>query len=111
MRHVSTKTVGWVVGSRSLSKSESVLLRRHLADSERERRTVMRKLKQYRVCIGKFDALLSRSDLEPEQRDAIKAARRAIKDLSRMRDPDEADVFRCISDVSEKLLKTFRKHK
>ena len=34
MRHVSTKTVGWVVGSRSLSKSESVLLRRHLADLE-----------------------------------------------------------------------------
>ena len=69
----------------------------------------MRKLKQYRVCISNFDALLSRSDLGPEQRDAIKAARRAIKELSRMRNPDEAEVFRCISEVSEKLLKAFRK--
>jgi hypothetical protein len=71
----------------------------------------MRKLKQYRACISKFDALLSRSDLGPEQRDAIQAARRVIKELGRMRNADEAEVFRCIGEVSEKLLKAFRKQK
>lgn len=70
----------------------------------------MRKNKQYRVCIGKFNALLSISDLEPEQRHAVEAAQKVIKQLSRIRDPDEAEVFRCIGEVSEKLLKAFRKH-
>jgi hypothetical protein len=69
----------------------------------------MRKKRQYRACVARFDALLARSDLEPEQRDAIEACRRLIKQLSRIRQPSEAEVFRYIGEVSEKLLKVFRK--
>ena len=70
----------------------------------------MRKIRKYRECVARFDALLARSDLEPEQRDAIEASRKLVKELNRIRNPDEAQVFRYVGDVSEKLLKVFRKH-
>ena len=70
----------------------------------------MRKIRKYRECIACFDALLARSDLEPEQRDAIEASRKLVKELSRIRNPDEAEVFRYVGEISEKLLKVFRNH-
>ena len=70
----------------------------------------MRKKKQYRACVTHFDALLTRGDLEPEQRDAIEASRKLVKELSRIRNPTEAEVFRYVGRISEKLLKVFRQH-
>ena len=70
----------------------------------------MRKKRKYRECVAHFDALLARRDLEPEQRDAIEASRKLVKELSRIRNPSEADVFRYVGKISEKLLKVFRKH-
>ena len=69
----------------------------------------MKKRRQYRACIEKFDALLTRRDLEPEQRNAIEACRKLLKELSRIREPSEAEVFRYIGEVSERLLRVFRK--
>ena len=70
----------------------------------------MRKKRQYRACIARFDDLLARRDLEPEQRDAIEASRNFLKELSRIRNPTEAEVFRYVGEISERLLKVFRKH-
>lgn len=70
----------------------------------------MRKKKQYRACVTHFDALLARGDLEPEQRDAIEASRKLVKELSRIRNPTEAEVFRYVGRISERLLKVFRQH-
>lgn len=69
----------------------------------------MRKKRQYRACIARFDDLLARRDLEPEQRDAIEACRKLIRELSRIRNPTEAEVFRYVGEVSERLLRVFRK--
>lgn len=69
----------------------------------------MKKSRNYRACIKNFDAMLNRRDLEPGQRDAIAACRKLLKELSRIREPSEAEVFRYIGEVSERLLKVFRK--
>ena len=69
----------------------------------------MRKKRKYRECVAHFDALLARRDMEPEQRDAIEACRRLLRELSRIREPSEAEVFRYIGEVSERLLRVFRK--
>lgn len=68
----------------------------------------MRKKRQYRACVDRFDALLARSDLEPEQREAIEASRKLVKELSRIRNPSQADVFRYVGKISERLLRVFR---
>ncbi len=62
-----------------------------------------------RACVAQFDALLSRNDLEPEQRTDIERCRSRIKELGRIKNPAKADVFGCIREVSEKLLDVLRR--
>lgn len=66
------------------------------------------KLRAFKACIKRFDALLLRTDLEPEQRSLIELCRLRILELGRNRNPSESEVFRCINDVSERLLKVIR---
>ena len=99
--------MGWIVGSRTLLIGKHAP--RHGNLPIRREITSMRKKREYRACIARFDDLLARRDLEPEQRDAIEASRRLIKELSRIRNPSQAEVFRYVGEVSERLLKVFRK--
>lgn len=69
----------------------------------------MKKNRALRACITQFDALLSRNDLEPEQRRDIEACRKRVRELGRIKNPTDADVFRCIREISEKLLNTLRR--
>ena len=64
----------------------------------------MMKNRALRACVAKFDVWLSRNELEPEQRDDIERCRKRIKELGRIKNPTQADVFNCIREISEKLL-------
>jgi hypothetical protein len=64
----------------------------------------MRKV-AFKVCVSKFEALLKRSDIGPEQRQILEACRDKIRKLGRNKDPAEEDVYRCIDEVATMLIK------
>jgi len=66
------------------------------------------KFRAFKATIRRFDGLL-RNDLDPEQKLLIETCRSRLRELARKRNLSESEVFSCIDEISEKLLKAFRK--
>jgi|GEM_PF-4365365 len=67
-----------------------------------------RRVKQ---CIAELTALRKRSDLEPEQKQAIEFALCNLKQLARRQKVQASDVYNCVAQISEKLVNAFCKSK
>lgn len=67
----------------------------------------MKEIKDLRASIALLQALLAKTDVSPEQKDAVKKSIAQLKRLSRKRELTREEVFRCIREVSERLLKAF----
>lgn len=67
------------------------------------------KYKRAKACIDALNALLQRSDLEPEQRLEVERCRDRVRKLCRTRNPSQAEIFDCINKVSQGLINALRK--
>jgi DNA repair ATPase RecN len=67
------------------------------------------KCKELKVCIVQLQAILTRNDIEPEQKERVESAIRALKDLRRKVHPQPYQVARCVKQVVEDLIKAFLK--
>ena len=67
----------------------------------------MRKLKDLNVSIALLQGMLASTDVEPQQKDAVRKSMAQLKRLSRKRDLTREEVFRCIREVSERLWTAF----
>lgn len=56
-------------------------------------------------------AIQSRSDIEPEQKQIVEAAISRLKKLQRKQELSRSEVFRCVREVTEALLKAFWKNR
>ena len=70
----------------------------------------MREIRDLRVSIALLQGMLARTDVVPEQKDAVRKSIAQLKRLSRKRDLTREEVFRCIRDISEMLWKAFGNH-
>ena len=67
----------------------------------------MREIKDLRVSIALLQGMLARTDVVPEQKNAVRKSIAQLKRLSRKRDLTREEVFRCIREVSETLWEAF----
>jgi hypothetical protein len=67
------------------------------------------KHKEMKVCIVQLQAMLTRNDIEPEQKASVESAIRALRFLDRKPHPQPYEVARCVRQVVEKLLQAFLK--
>lgn len=67
----------------------------------------MKECKDLRVSIALLQGMLARTDVVPEQKDAVRKSIAQLKRLSRKRDLTREEVFRCIREVSERLWVAF----
>jgi DNA repair ATPase RecN len=67
------------------------------------------KNKEVKVCIVQLQAMLTRNDIEPEQKGHVENAIRALKVLHRKTHPQPYEVARCVKKVVEELLRAFLK--
>lgn len=67
----------------------------------------MKEIKDLRVSIALLQDMLARTDVVPEQQEAVKKSVAQLKRLSRKRDLTREEVFHCIREVSERLWKAF----
>lgn len=72
-----------------------------------ERKDSMREIKDLRVSIALLQGMLARTDVVPEQKDAVKMSVAQLKRLSRKRNLTREEVFHCIREVSERLWEAF----
>lgn len=71
----------------------------------------MKKYKDLRVSISLLEGMLTRTDVVPEQKDAVSRSIAQLKRLSRKQNLTREEVFHCIREVSEALCKAFVKKK
>jgi len=67
----------------------------------------MKTIKDLRVSIALLQDMLARTDVVPEQQEAVKKSVAQLKRLSRKQDLTREEVFHCIREVSERLWKAF----
>ena len=63
--------------------------------------------KDLNVSIDRLRALLDGNATEPEQREAVERAIGRLKKLRRNPSPTKVEIFRCVREVTETLLRTF----
>jgi hypothetical protein len=67
------------------------------------------KRKEMKVSIAQLQAMLTRNDIEPEQKAYVECAIKALKILDRKTHPQPYEVARCVKTVIEELLRAFLK--
>lgn len=67
------------------------------------------KHKEMKVSITQLHAMLTRNDIEPEQKAYVENAIKALKVLDRKTHPQPYEVARCVKKVVEELLRAFLK--
>jgi DNA repair ATPase RecN len=67
------------------------------------------KHKEMKVCIVQLQTMLTGNDIEPEQKEHVENAIRALKVLRRKIHPQPHEVARCVKSVVEELLRAFLK--
>jgi hypothetical protein len=72
-----------------------------------ERRRPVRQFKDLRVCIARLQALLTRSDIGPEQRKYVEAAIEQLRRLRRKADAKGPEVYKCVREIAENLVAAF----
>jgi len=65
--------------------------------------------KHFKTCISQFEIWLLRNDLRPEQREAIQACLKRIKELAKMRNRTESDIAQCVSVLSKRLFEVWKR--
>lgn len=63
--------------------------------------------KDLKESIAHLRALLLENTLEPQQKEAVERAIGRLKALRRDPQPGKADIFRCVREVIETLLRAF----
>jgi hypothetical protein len=69
----------------------------------------MKRNKDVQFCIERFNSMLNRSGLEPEQKSALESALMELKELRRNANPSKHDVYRVVRKVTEVLFSNFTK--
>ena len=69
----------------------------------------MQKFKDINACIADLEAVQARSDIGPEQKKNVEAAIEQLRRLRRKPHAKTCDVFRCVREIAERLLKAFLK--
>lgn len=69
----------------------------------------MQKFKDINACIADLEAVQARSDIGPEQKKNVEAAIEQLRRLRRKPHAKTSDVFRCVREIAERLLKAFLK--
>lgn len=67
----------------------------------------MSKLKELNAIKARLKALLARGDISPEQKQHVAAALKEVKRLGRRSNATRHDVFSCVREVAERLLRAF----
>jgi hypothetical protein len=67
------------------------------------------KHKEMKVCIVQLQTMLTRNDIELEQKAYVESAIRALKALDRKKHPQPFEVARCVKKGVEELLRAFLK--
>ena len=62
-------------------------------------------------CITAIKAVHRRSDLEPEQEQAIEFVILRLKKLNRLKKASNHEVYDCVAEISERLVNAFCKSK
>jgi len=70
----------------------------------------MKKNRDLRQCLAHLRASHSNNNLRPEQKDQIGIVIDRVKELGRKRNPSQAEVFACVKEVSERLLRVSLKN-
>jgi hypothetical protein len=68
------------------------------------------KNKRTKRCIAQIEAVRQRSDLEPEQEQAIEFVILRLKRLN-LKKADNRNAYDCVAEISEKLVNAFCKSK
>jgi len=67
----------------------------------------MKKVRDLQAVFAQLRALAARSDIEPRQKQLVEQAIETLKRFRRIKNPDKAEIFRCVREVAEKLLEAF----
>lgn len=67
----------------------------------------MRKLKDLTATIAQLRAVIAGNDVEPEQKQEVETAIELLRRFRRKSKPSQAETFRCVRQVSERLLQAF----
>lgn len=70
----------------------------------------MRKSRDLRQCLSVLKAKHSNNNLKPEQKEQIGIVIDRVKKLGRMKNPSKAEMFACVSEISERLLRVILKN-
>lgn len=63
--------------------------------------------KRTKRCIAKLQAVRQRGNLGPEQEQTIEFVILRLKQLNRLKKPTNRDIYECVAEISERLVKTF----
>jgi len=67
------------------------------------------KNRELKGCIALLHAMLTRNDIEPEQKGHVERALKALKNFRRKPNPRPHEVARCVREVVEALSQAFLK--
>jgi len=67
----------------------------------------MKKVHDLEAVFAQLRAQAARSDIEPRQKQLVELAIETLKRFRRIKNPDKAEIFRCVREVAEKLLEAF----
>jgi len=63
----------------------------------------MKHIKDLKVTIALFQGMVARTDIAPEQKNAVRKSITQLRRLARKRNLTREEAFRCIREVSETL--------
>jgi len=69
----------------------------------------MKQFKDLNACIAELEALCAGSDVRPEQKRNVEAAIEQLRCLRRKPHARTVDVYRCVREVANRLIKAFLK--
>jgi DNA repair ATPase RecN len=67
----------------------------------------VKQFKDVNACIAQLRALQAGSDIGPEQKKDVEAAIERLRRLRRKPDATMPEVYRCIREIAERLVKAF----
>lgn len=84
-------------------------LPQHGATSAGREGRPMKQFKDLNACIAELEALCARGDIKPEQKRNVEAAIEQLRRLRRKPHAKTVDVYRCVREVSSRLIMAFLK--
>ena len=78
-----------------------------MAHQAPERGEFMKNVSGLKAVFARFRELAARDDIEPRQKQLLEQAIETLRRFRRIKNPDKAEIFRCVREVAEKLLEAF----